>query len=161
MSESNGFRCILLAYDGTKRGRVALRRSLPLLAGEVKVHLLAVVPVSGAVGAAEGFYTESIVEDERERYQAVLDEGVALLRRHGVAAQGHLRAGQPARQISQMAGELEADLVVVGHQRRGPLARWWQGSVGASLVDLLDCSLLVVRSPDDGEDEDEEGNDST
>lgn len=150
-----GFQRVLLAYDGSRRGRAALRSSLPLLLGEgVHVELLAVVPVTGAVAAAEGFYTESIIETERERFQAVLDEGVELLRRHGIDARGHLRAGQPARQISQMAAELDADLVVVGHQRRGPLARWWQGSVGASLVDLLSCSLLVVRASEEDEEDD-------
>ncbi len=152
MSRTDGFDRILLAYDGTRRGRAALRRSLPLLDGAAPpVHLLAVIPVTGAVAAAEGFYSEQLYEEERERIQSVLDEGVALLEEHGVAATGYIRCGQPARQIAQLARELGVDLVVVGHERRGPLARWWQGSVGASLIDLLDCSLLVVQAPDEGE----------
>ena len=41
------FEKILLAYDGSEHGRTALRRTLPLLgAGEVEVHLLAVVPLA-------------------------------------------------------------------------------------------------------------------
>lgn len=150
MSRTDGFDRILLAYDGTRRGRVALRRSLSLLDGAAPpVHLLAVIPVTGAVAAAEGFYSEQLYEEERERIQSILDEGVALLEEHGVAAAGYIRCGQPARQIAQLARELAVDLVVVGHERRGPLARWWQGSVGASLIDLLDCSLLVVQAPDE------------
>lgn len=152
MSRTDGFDRILLAYDGTRRGRVALRQSLPLLDGATPpVHLLAVIPVTGAVAAAEGFYSEQLYEDERERIQAILDEGVALLADHGVEATGYIRCGLPARKIAELADELGADLVVVAHERRGPLARWWQGSVGASLVDLLDCSLLVVQAPDEGE----------
>lgn len=156
MSETGGFRKILLAYDGTERGRVALRQSLPLLRGRgTQAHLLAVIPVTGAVAAAEGFYSEQLYEDERERVRQVLEEGVEFLRRHGVAADGAVRCGQPARKIAEQAAEVGADLVIVGHEKRGPLARWWQGSVGASLVDLLDCSLLVVQSPDDDEPEQE------
>jgi nucleotide-binding universal stress UspA family protein len=152
MSRTDDFDRILLAYDGTRRGRVALRRSLPLLGGAASpVHLLAVIPVTGAVAAAEGFYSEQLYEEERERIQTILDDGVALLEEHGVAATGYIRSGQPARQIAQLARELGVDLVVVGHERRGPLARWWQGSVGASLIDLLDCSLLVVQAPDEDE----------
>lgn len=142
---------ILLAFDGTERGRLALHRSLPLLRRGTSVHLLAVIPVTGAVAAAEGFYSEQLFEAERERIRAVLDEGVSLLREHGVEVEGVIRCGQPARKIAEVAAEVGADLVVVGHERRGPLARWWQGSVGASLVDLLDCSLLVVQAPEENE----------
>jgi nucleotide-binding universal stress UspA family protein len=143
-----GFGKILLAYDGSEQGRVVLKRVLPLLTDGVEVHLLAVVPLTSAVAAAEGFYTEAMYEAERERVQAVLDEGVHLLDERGIGAQGHLRAGQPAQQISDLAKELGVELVVVGHHRRGPLQRWWQGSVGASLLDRLGCSLLVAQEPE-------------
>lgn len=129
---------------------MALRRALPLLRGdETRVHLLAVVPMTGVVATAEGFYTEGMYEAERERVQSLLDEGVNLLKERGIEAEGHLRAGQPAHQISELAADLAADLVVVGHQRRGALARWWQGSVGASLLDKLECSLLVAQDSED------------
>ena len=141
------FENILLAYDGSQTGRAALECAQPLLCSGAAVHLLAVVPISGRLVTAEGYYTEAMFDAERERVQQVLDEGVALLRERGVGAQGHLRAGQPARQISLLAEELGVDLVVVGHHHRGPLARWWQGSVGASLLDRLECSLLVAQQP--------------
>lgn len=142
-----GFGKVLLAYDGSEQGRVALKRALPLLTDGVEVHLLAVVPLTSAVAAAEGFYTEAMYEAERERVQAILDEGVRLLGECGVDARGHLRAGQPVHQISELTKQLGIDLVVVGHHRRGPLQRWWQGSVGASLLDRLECSLLVAQEP--------------
>ncbi len=145
------FEKILLAYDGTEKGRVALRRSLPLLKADhvQQVHLLAVVPLTGAVAAAEGFYTESMYEAERERVEAVLEEGVSLLKQRDIDVQGHLRAGEPSHQIARLAADLGVDLVVVGHQHRGVLARWWQGSVGASLLDRLHCSLLVAQEASD------------
>jgi nucleotide-binding universal stress UspA family protein len=142
------FEKVLLAYDGSKQGGIALRRSAPLLrTGEVEVHLLAVVPLAGAIAAAEGFYTESMYESERERVESILKDGVHLLEAGGIRVEGHLRAGEPAHQIAKLAEELAVDLVVVGHQRRGVLARWWQGCVGASLLDRIDCSLLVVQAP--------------
>lgn len=142
------FDTVLLAYDGSEKGRIALRRSLPLLsAGQVDTHLLAVVPLTGAVAAAEGFYTESMYQSERERVEKILAEGVEILRDKDVDAQGYVRVGEPAHQIAKLATELNVDLVIVGHQKRGVLSRWWQGSVGASLFDRLDCSLLIVQSP--------------
>lgn len=140
------FDTILLAYDGSEEGRIALKRSLPLLdADEVTVHLLAVVPLTGAVAAAEGFYTESMYQAERERVERILAEGVAMLEAQGVSAEGAIRVGEPAHQIARRAAELGVDLVIVGHHRRGVLSRWWQGSVGASLLDRLDCSLLIAQ----------------
>lgn len=145
-----GFEKILLAYDGTKPGRVALRRAVPLLGdADTQVHLLAVVPITGVVATAEGFYTEAMYAAERERVQASLDEGVALLKERGIEAQSHLRAGLPAYQIAELAAELQVGLVVVGHQRRGALARWWQGSVGATLLDRLQCCLLVAQESEE------------
>lgn len=144
------FETILLAYDGSERGRVALRRCLPLMdSSEVTIHLLAVVPLAGAVAAADGFYTESMYEAERDRIQEILDEGVERLKGHGITATGYLRAGEPAHQIADLAADLNVDLVVVGHQRRGLLSRWWRGSVGASLLDRLDCCLLVAQGSQD------------
>lgn len=141
-----GYRSILLAYDGSRRGHLALEGAMPLLkSSNCAVHLLAVMPVSGTVTSAEGFFSEAFYKDERERVQGVLDDGIKRLKEQGITAEAHLRCGQPARQICELAQDLNTDLVVVGHQHRGPLARWWQGSVGASLIDLLDCSLLIVQ----------------
>lgn len=143
------FETILLAYDGSEQGRVALRRCLPLMdTSEVTVHLMAVVPLAGAVAAADGFYTESMYEAERDRIQQILDDGVERLSGYGITATGYLRAGEPAHQIADMATELKTDLIVVGHQQRGVLSRWWRGSVGASLLDRVDCCLLVVQGDD-------------
>lgn len=140
------FKTILLAYDGSDQGRIALQRSLALLQGPgVAVTLLAVVPLTGAVAAAEGFYTESMYQSERERVERILAEGVAALAEADIPADGQIRVGEPAHQIARYAEEMGADLVIVGHQRRGVLSRWWQGSVGASLLDRLDCSLLIAQ----------------
>ena len=71
------FERILLAYDGSERGRVALRGAQPLLKlPQSEVHLLAVVPLASAVAAAEGFYTEAMYEAERDRVEQILAEGV-------------------------------------------------------------------------------------
>ncbi|MSQ55454.1 MAG: universal stress protein, partial [Betaproteobacteria bacterium] len=43
--------------------------------------------------------------------------------------------------------ELKVELVVVGHnQNTSFAARWWKGSVGASLIDYSPCSVLIALS---------------
>jgi nucleotide-binding universal stress UspA family protein len=57
----------------------------------------------------------------------------------------HMRVDAPAREIAQLASDLEADLVVVGtHGRRG-IQRWMLGSVAEATVRLAPCDVLVVR----------------
>jgi len=140
----------LLAYDGSECGRVALRSALPIVTHQGgPIHLLAVVPVQSQLAMAESFYTAELFEAEENRIRAVLNEGVAFLDQHGLQAEGHLEVGEPVSRISALAEALDVALVVVGHRRRGPLARWWQASVGASLLDHLHCNLLVAMSAED------------
>jgi nucleotide-binding universal stress UspA family protein len=61
----------------------------------------------------------------------------------------HLRLDDPAREIAQLASDLEAELVVVGtHGRRG-LQRLVLGSVAEATVRLAPCNVLVVRPRDE------------
>jgi nucleotide-binding universal stress UspA family protein len=83
--------------------------------------------------------------DQTEDFQKVLDEGAERLTRMGLAHNALLRTGDPASCIVEVAKEVAADLVVVGHRRQGMLARWLQGSVTTTLVDSLSCSLLIAR----------------
>jgi nucleotide-binding universal stress UspA family protein len=55
-----------------------------------------------------------------------------------------VRSGDPAVEIAAYAHEIGASLVVLGHTGKGALARWFQGSVGAKLLDHLPCSLLIT-----------------
>ena len=38
------------------------------------------------------------------------------------------------------------DLVVVGHQRRNMLERWWSGPTGAYISDHIHCTLMIARN---------------
>ncbi|MGH8688632.1 MAG: universal stress protein, partial [Burkholderiales bacterium] len=81
------------------------------------------------------------------RTQTVLDEGIASLKGQGFKAEGHLAVGEPVEEICRLAKELAVDLIVVGHnQKTSFAARWWKGSVGASIIDYAPCSLLVALS---------------
>ena len=139
------YRKIVLAYDGSREGRVVLREGADIAQRcQAEAHLLAVMRLPFAVPLAEGFNPQDMVKEELQHYQDILDEGVALLRERGLSAEGHLVQGDPVAQITTFAREIGADLIVVGHRSRGALARWWSGSVGVSLVDHAPCSILVA-----------------
>ena len=139
---------ILLAYNGSVEGKRALFEAADL-AGflNAETHLLAVASMPPSLFLTEGFVPEELLEEEKKRTQQVLDEGIASLKERGFAAAGHLAVGEPVEEICRRAKELAVDLVVVGHnQKTSFAARWWKGSVGASLLDYSPCSILIALS---------------
>ena len=140
------YRTILLAYDGSREGRRALREGA-LLAQTCKarVVLMAVVEPSVAYGTAIDPGVSYLPPERTEDFQSILDEGVARLNRMGLLPEARLETGLPVDRITAVATEIAADLVVVGHQKQGVMARWLLGSVTASLSDSLTCSLLVAQ----------------
>src|SRR5687768_18463366 len=139
---------ILLAYNGSQEGKRALFEVADL-AGFLgaETHLLAVASMPPSLFLTEGFVPEELLEEEKKRTQSVLDEGIRSLRDRGFSATGHLAVGEPVEEICRLAKSLGADLIVVGHnQKTSFAARWWKGSVGASLLDYAPCSILIALS---------------
>lgn len=137
------FRNILLAYDGSPDGCEALAqvKQLALISG-ARVHLLAIVSLSENMLAVEGM--SFVLDDQRLATQSLLDAGVHRLQGAGCPATNEVRYGRPAEQIVLAARKMKADLIVVGHRDQGSLARWLNGSVGASLLRHPPCSVLVA-----------------
>ena len=142
------YRKILLAYNGSVEGKRALFEAADLASFlGAETHLLAVASMPPSLFLTEGFVPEELLEEEKKRTQTVLDEGIRNLRDRGFNAAGHLAVGEPVEEICRLAKELGVDLIVLGHnQKTSFAARWWKGSVGASLLDYAPCSILVALS---------------
>lgn len=140
------YKRIVVAYDGSREGRAALREGV-LLAGRLgaKIYLLAVVVETPGMRMAEGAQPGAIAH-QQESYRAVLEEAVSGLREYGMNLESRLVCGEPAQEIAAYARQVRADLVVVGHRRQSLLQRWWSGPSGAYLSDYLSCSLLIART---------------
>jgi nucleotide-binding universal stress UspA family protein len=127
------YKKVLLAYDGSVEGRRALREGAKLAQlCRSEVFLLAVVEVSSIMTPEAGLTIP--IELQTEDYKAILNEGTERLKA--------LDAGQ---KIAEVAEEIGAHLVVVGHRPQGTLARWF-GSIGSYLVKRLRCSVLVAQT---------------
>ena len=142
------YRKILLAYNGSQEGKRALFEAADLASFlQAETHLLAVASMPPSLFLTEGFVPEELLEEEKKRTQTVLDEGIRTLRERGFNATGHLAVGEPVEEICRHGKTLGVDLIVVGHnQNTSFAARWWKGSVGASLLDYAPCSILIAMS---------------
>lgn len=143
------FHKLLLCYDSTREGRKALIQGADLAqALGAETHLLSVS--AAFTGAGMVMPTGFGMSEEERKIKEILCEGIERLRARGLKATGYIAYGNPIEQIPHMARKLQVDLVVLGHRRRGPLARWWMGAGNALLLDVLDCSILVSMEPDEG-----------
>jgi len=136
---------VLLAYDGSREARTALREGA-LLARRFssRVFLLCVVAENAGMQLGEAANAGGMVL-ARDTYRELFDEAMERLRQFGFAPEGRFVAGEPAAQIAAYVREIGADLVVVGHRRKSLFERWWSGETGAYLVDHIGCSLLIAR----------------
>ncbi len=137
---------ILLAYDGSREGAVALREGA-VLARRVgaKVFVISVPPQFRGIAMSEAA-SAGAMHEYLDHCRSVLDLAVTRLRGFGMEPVARLVTGDPVREIGAFAAEVEADLVVVGHRRRNLIERWWSGSGGSYLSDSLGCSLLIARN---------------
>jgi nucleotide-binding universal stress UspA family protein len=141
------YRNILLAYDGSREGALALREGA-LLAKTcgAKVVLLSVIP-STTGGAEYAAGVGGALVDGIDGFKDQLRQAVAWMTERGFEPIPKLVIGNPAQSIGAVAKEIAADLVVVGHGRRNVLSRWWSGSTKAYLSDHVGCSILIACNP--------------
>jgi len=138
------YRNILLAYDGSMEGVLALREGA-LLARTcgANVVLLSVIPnPTGGAELAQG--VGGALSEQIDGYRDLLKQAVRWLKDRGFEPTPKLVIGDPAQIIGAVAKEMGADLVVVGHQRKNFLSRWWSGSTNTYLSDHVDCSILIA-----------------
>ena len=140
------FSKIIVAYDGTESAHDILDEAVELAAKfQSSVHLLAVVTRSaGELIGDSAYATEQPAADTEAKRQAV-QEAEALFTARGCAVETHVTLDdQPEAAIRDLAAELEADLIILGHRRQGALARLWNGSTGMALLANAPCSVLIA-----------------
>ncbi len=115
--------------------------------GPAELHLIHVIDVPGANAVPSNPLTT--LEDRIDHGRVVLDALRAEAQgRFGGRVVGHLAAGEPWREIVQLAASLGADLLVVGTNDRTGLKRLVLGSVAERVTRKAQCPVLVARRKD-------------
>jgi len=150
------YKRILAALDGSRALRLALDEGIRIVkASGAEIVGVSVIehadrPVEGGTVFAPG------AERNRERLEAagiILEDADELFEANGV--KGSVRAvdayGESvASVIARVAGEWEADLIVIGTHGRHGLRRAVLGSVAESVVRTAPTPVLLMRhGPDD------------
>ena len=150
------FRSILVAVDGSEIGCRALEEALAVArAMGVPVHAVHVVQI-----ATYPSLTLNELEPPTIAQQALFDaldreadEILADAEEKGAAAgvplTAHKRQGHPGAEITALARELGAGLIVVGSHGKGRLGRFFLGSTSSYVVDHAASTVMVVRGEPD------------
>ncbi|MFN3649553.1 MAG: universal stress protein [Armatimonadota bacterium] len=132
---------ILVGYDGSEAATHALDRAIEL-AKACGASLTVLTAASDRLVREDGVVTMSADEDLGRR---CAESGAARARESGVTADAQVSVEAPDDAIVLAAKEGSYDLVVVGHRGVGALEEFFLGSTAKSVVDRLECSVLVVR----------------
>jgi nucleotide-binding universal stress UspA family protein len=80
-----------------------------------------------------------------EANHTLIEQSVRKLVKAGFMAEPVCQFGKPAEEIMKVAAKQHADLIVMGAQGLGAIARFLLGSVSTRVVQHSSCSVLVVR----------------
>jgi nucleotide-binding universal stress UspA family protein len=145
---------ILLATDGSEEATLAAQTAIDLAnktGSKLHVVYADMLPYSPALyeGYQEGVDVGALQYESEELMrigQGRLDEQVRKIKAAGGSvAQAHFREGRPDAEITALAEEIGAGLIVVGSRGLGGLRRTMLGSVSDSVVRHAHCPVMVVR----------------
>jgi len=129
---------ILLAYDGTPAAEMAFDQAAALARqGNRPLHVVAVassVEVETRVG----------LDRQVRRCRAMLEALRERARRDHLDLEIEVSEGAASEQIVDAADRLHADLLVIGHRRRGLACRLAEASVAKRVIDHAHCPVMVT-----------------
>ena len=142
---------IVVGTDGSETATRAVATAIEMAqqtGGKLAV-VTAYTPAAGlhiryAADSGEGTAWKDGLSESK--VETVLAEAVSNARLAGVDAEIHVRKGDPADAILDVAEEQKADLIVVGNKGMSGARRFLLGSVPNKVTHHAPCNVLVVRT---------------
>lgn len=139
----------LVAIDDSDPADAAIAMSIALGESErTQLNFCTVVQTDALFGKASDFGYDPLpyIEEVNAAADDLLDRPLRRAIDHGLSATTFVAEGKVVEEILKSAGEIDADLIVIGsHGRRG-LRRFFVGSVAEELVRTSFIPVLVVRT---------------
>ena len=140
--EAAPVRRITLATDGSDASAKALAFVLSKFQPDRSTGKGERVPIHVSVLHVMPFFKYPELKEAGHR---LVEQSVQKLIKTGFTAEAVCQLGKPAEEIMKVASKHRADLIVMGAQGLGAIARFLIGSVSTRVVQHSSCSVLVVR----------------
>ena len=140
------FRKVLVAIDGSSQSRLALSTAIDVAkVWNAEIHAAYVIEI--------GLFSSLPVDNTWEVMYSLLDkEGKEILdnaveagTQAGVPLTTYLRQGHAGQELLNLAGEIGADLIVLGSLGKSGIERLLIGSVSSFVVTNSPVTTMVVR----------------
>jgi nucleotide-binding universal stress UspA family protein len=136
---------IVVGTDGSPGAGAAVQKVIELARGtDATVHLVCAYPGRSAL-ARIGMTSKQEQLDLRGVAYDVVARDEHRIDEAGLAVEKHVREGEPAHTILDVAAEQDADLIAVGARGATGQRRFMLGSVAGKLAHHAQTSLLIVR----------------
>ncbi len=137
---------ILVAVDGSNMGKRAFEVALEeARVWRAKVHAVYVVE-TGLFSSLPMDSTWEIMFSMLEKEgKENLERAKEAAQKAGVPLETHIRQGHAGSEVLKTAGEIGADLIVVGSHGKSEVDRLLLGSVSSFVVSNSNVAVLVVR----------------
>ena len=136
---------IVVGTDGSPGAEAAVERAAEVARGTgALVHLVTAYPDIPSYRERIGSSAKREPIDLQQVADSVLARAAGTL--SGIEVETHSREGDPAQVIADVAGEQDADLIVVGDRGLTGLERFLLGSVSSKLSHHAPCSVMIVRA---------------
>jgi nucleotide-binding universal stress UspA family protein len=130
---------IVVGYRPTPEGRAALRRAIE----EAKLRELKLFVVNSRNHGKQVSAPEKAKDDLAfdEIKQRLADAGVE----HEIRTMS--RGTMPSEDLTSVAEETDAELIVIGMRRRSPVGKLFLGSNAQEILLSAECPVLSVKAP--------------
>lgn len=136
---------ILAAIDESPAARAVVSTAIRMVGQSAELHVVNVIgPVPATLSRDDGGLAARL-DEAKAQVSAVVAAGVSEMLVDGLPVTTHLRIGDPASAILQLASDLDVAMVVMGTHGRKGLSRLVLGSVAESVLRQSECPVLVVR----------------
>ena len=147
---------MLVAVDGSKLSEEAFQMGL-FIAQKMgaKLYVLNVILDYYAynLGTLAGDAIHQIIDIRGENARNIL-KNLEEKYQEEYDFEGHIRMGDPAREILDFAEDKEIDLIVMGNKGLGAFSKTLLGSVSNKVVNKFKGSVFVYKKRKKGEEED-------
>lgn len=133
---------ILVASDGSANSESAVNHAIKVAVEHgSRITAISVAHTDEEMIALAPEHIRHLVD----KCSAYLDEVEIKCREKGVTVETFVREGEPHDQITQLAGEISATVIVMGTHGRKGLGRLLMGSVTERTIGYAKCPVLIVH----------------
>jgi nucleotide-binding universal stress UspA family protein len=136
---------ILVAVDSSPQHAAILDQAAELaVASSAVVHVATVVDPTRA-GMALQQPSAGIFSALSREASEVLNDACSQLQERGISCRTHSMIGPVSDQITLLAIDIKATMIIVGHRHLSWMQRIFDNSVGKDLLEKSPCNVLIVK----------------